>query len=756
MFSEEDILQRIRDRVDHPATAKELLQTLRIPPEHRSAFKRRLRALVAAGSLVEIRGHRFGLPDRMNLVVGRVSTHPRGFAFVEPESDEAGADIYIAGSNLNQAMHGDRVVVRVEHRRGGDRIEGRIVRILERSAAEVVGRYDRDPGGQGFVVPFDRRILMDVQIPRGDTGGAAVGEMVTVQIARFPTATRPALGRVTEVLGPIDAPGVDTAVIIRKYALRDAHSPEAVAQAHRLGTAVREKDLRSRTDFRRWLTVTIDGEHARDFDDAISIDRLSNGNFWLGVHIADVAHYVLEGSPLDEDAYDRATSVYFPERAVHMFPAELSTGLCSLNPHVDRLVQSCLMEVDRRSGSVIRYELHDGVIHSQARMTYTAVNAILTHRDPEIIERFRPFVPAFERMHELFEILHARRRRRGSIDFDLKESEIILDDAGLVEDIVAAERNVAHRLIEEFMLLANETVAAHLEKIGMPTLYRVHEPPDPLKVEIFQEFIATLGYSLAASGRQVESRHFQKLVEKMHGTPEEKPIAFLMLRTMQKARYDHENLGHFGLAAPSYTHFTSPIRRYPDLVVHRVLRASRQGADAEHRDEIAVDLPEIARHTSERERRANDAERELVQWKKVRFMADKVGDEFEGYITGVSAYGLYVELIEHFVEGMVHVSTMADDYYRFIERAHILRGENTRREYRLGDKVTVQVIRVDLEQRQIDLGITEILEAVRAQRPGRGRAPKGGREPRGERRQSPRRRGRPGPRERQARRGRGR
>jgi ribonuclease R len=381
---------------------------------------------------------------------------------------------------------------------------------------------------------------------------------------------------------------------------------------------------------------------------------------------------------------------------------------------------------------------------------------MLTDRAPEVIARHRELVPLFESMRELFEILNRRRHRRGSIDFDLKEPEIVLDDEGLVEEIVAAERNVAHRLIEEFMLLANETVAAHLEKIGMPTLYRVHEPPDPLKVEIFQEFIATLGYSLAASGRQVESRHFQKLVEKMRGTPEEKPIAFLMLRTMQKARYDHGNLGHFGLAAPSYTHFTSPIRRYPDLVVHRVLRASRQGADAERRDEIAVDLPEIARHTSERERRANDAERELVQWKKVRFMADKVGDEFEGYVTGVSAYGLYVELIEHFVEGMVHVSTMADDYYRFIERAHILRGENTRREYRLGDKVTVQVIRVDLEQRQIDLGITEILEAVRAQRPGRGRAPKGGREPRGERRQSPRRRGRPGPRERQARRGRGR
>jgi ribonuclease R len=405
--------------------------------------------------------------------------------------------------------------------------------------------------------------------------------------------------------------------------------------------------------------------------------------------------------------------VYFPERAVHMFPPELATGLCSLNPHVDRLVQSCLREVDRRNGAVLRYEIHDAVIRSQARMTYTDVNAILTDRDPQVMERYRPLVPMFERMHELFGILNGRRRRRGSIDFDLQESEIILDDEGMVEGIVAAERNVAHRLIEEFMLLANETVAAHLEKRGVPTLFRVHEPPDPAKVEIFEEFLSTLGYSLSGLPNELEPRHFQRLVEKIQGKPEEKPIAFLMLRTMQKARYDVANLGHFGLAADAYTHFTSPIRRYPDLVVHRMLKESRRGMTDDRRTDLTEEMPEIARHTSERERRANDAERELVQWKKVRFMADKVGDEFDGYITGVSAFGLYIELVEHFVEGMVHVSTMADDYYRFVERAHVLRGEKNGRVYRLGDRVSVQVIRVDTERRQIDLGLTEILEAVR-------------------------------------------
>jgi ribonuclease R len=431
-----------------------------------------------------------------------------------------------------------------------------------------------------------------------------------------------------------------------------------------------------------------------------------------------------------------------------MFPEALSTGLCSLNPHVDRLVQSCLMEVDRRTGQVVRHEIHDGVIHSQERMTYTAVNAILTDRNPDMMERYRPLIPLFERMHELYQVLSARRRRRGSIDFDLPEPEIVLDVEGLVENITRSERNVAHRLIEEFMLLANETVAAHLDSRDVPTVYRVHEQPDPAKVEIFEEFISTLGYALAGGEERLEPRSFQRLVEKTRGKPEEKPIAFLMLRTMQKARYDPSNLGHFGLAAEAYTHFTSPIRRYPDLIVHRALRESRRGMSEERRADAAADLPDAARHTSERERRAQDAERELVQWKKVRFMADKVGDEFDGYVTGVSAFGLYVELIEHFVEGMVHVSTMADDYYRFVERAHVLRGEKNGRVYRLGDRVTVQVVRVDLERRQIDLGLTAILDAVRASERNRGsrrsqapapvsgRRPKNGAAPGGRRRAS--------------------
>jgi ribonuclease R len=694
------------------------MQVFRVPREERAAFKRQLKTLVSSGDLLQIRGNRFGLPEKMDLIVGRLTTNPGGFGFVVAEHGDGG-DIYIAAANLTEAMHGDRVVARVE-RRTEKGLEGRIIKILERSQSNIVGRFEVDDSGLGYVVPFDRRVLTDVHVPTGQWSAAEPGEMVVVEITRWPSATRGPIGRVAEVLGRIDEPGVDTQVIIRKFNIPDAHGEESIAEATRLGVVVKERDIKGRSDFRGITTVTIDGEHARDFDDAITIERLPNGHYWLGVHIADVAHYVKEGSALDEEAYARGTSVYFTERAVHMFPAELATGLCSLNPHVDRLVQSCLMEVDRR-GSVVRYELHDGVINSNARMTYTAVNAILTDHDEAVTREYAPLVPMFEQMQELFTILNERRRRRGSIDFDLPEAEVILSELGQIEDIVASERNVAHRLIEEFMLLANETVAAHLDAHNVPALHRVHEAPDVNKVEDFEEFITTLGYSLGTTGRTVTPKQFQKLVDRIRGTPEERPIASLMLRTMQKARYDAASLGHFGLATEHYTHFTSPIRRYPDLLVHRVLRESRHGEMTSAREEELIeDLPEIAKHTSEMERRADEAERELLQWKKVRFMADKVGDEYDGFITGVAPFGLFIELSEHYVEGLVHISSMADDYYRFLDQQHILKGENTKKVYRLGDKVRVQVVRVDMERRQVDLGLTEVLERVRIDERARG------------------------------------
>ena len=724
MLSREDILGLMRDRVHHPATARELAQVLRVPREDRSGFRRQLKSLVSDGTLLQIRENRFGLAEKMDVVVGRLHANAGGFGFVVPEGTESGQvrqDIFIAASSLTEAMHGDRVVARVERQteRGA---EGRIIRILKRSQETVVGRFEIDASDLGYVAPFDRRVLTDIHVPTGQWSSSEPGEMVLVEITRWPTATRGPVGRVIEVLGHIDEPGVDTQIIIRKHNISEAHADAAVAEARSLGSAVQERDLKGRTDFRAVTTVTIDGEHARDFDDAITIERLDNGHYWLGVHIADVSHYVGAGSALDADAYERGTSVYFPERAVHMFPSELATGLCSLNPQVDRLVQSCLMEIDRR-GAVVRYEMHDGVIHSDARLTYTAVNAILNNQDPETTAGFAAFTPMLGLMHELFELLHGRRRHRGAIDFDLPETEVVLSEFGQIEAILPSERNVAHRLIEEFMLLANQTVASHLVAQNAPALHRVHEAPDIRKVEDFEAFIATLGYRLATDGRAVRPKHFQRLIDRMRGTPEERPIATLMLRTMQKARYDAASLGHFGLAAEHYTHFTSPIRRYPDLVVHRALRALRQSAMSDvRREELEEKLPEVARQTSERERRADDAERELLQWKKVRFMANKVGDHYHGHITGVAPFGLFVELIEHYVEGLVHISSMADDYYRFTEQHHTLVGESTKRTYRLGDRVQVQVVRVDMDRRQVDLGLVEILEAMRREARPRGAA----------------------------------
>ena len=737
----DELLHLIRERVSHPSTVRELMRALELPKAEAPGIRRALKTLVDRGALIETRGRHFGVPELMDLAPGRITVHPNGFGFVRLDRPLEGAtgDVYVAGHNLHEAMHGDRVLVRIERHGREGRVEGRVVRILERGATTTVGRYQRDEDGLQYVTPFDKRLLMDVQIPAGDDAGATPGQMVVIEIIRWPTPNRHALGRIVEIIGDLEAPGVDTQIIIRKHGIPDRHGEEALAEARRLGVEIDARDAAGRTDFRGDVVVTIDGEHARDFDDAVSVERLANGHYLLKVHIADVAHYVHEGSALDREAAERGTSVYFPERAVHMFPEELATGLCSLRPHVDRLVQSSVMEIDGR-GRVVESSLHDGVIVSRARMTYTEVHAILEGEEAQRA-KYRELVPHFERMRGLFEILNQRRHRRGSIDFDLPEANIVLDEGGQIEDILVAERNVAHRIIEEFMLVANETVAAFLEEHDVPTMYRVHEAPDALKVEQFEEFISTLGYTLAAPTSTVKPRHFQKLVEKLRGKPEERPIAALMLRTMQKARYDTAALGHFGLAADSYTHFTSPIRRYPDLIVHRTLREYRHGRlSTPLYEERVEELPEAARHASEMERRADEAEYELVAWKKVRFMADKVGEEYDGFITGVAPFGLFVQLVEHYVEGLVHISSLADDYYRYLERVHQLRGENTQRVFRLGDPVRVQVVRVDQDRRQVDLGVVEVLERVRASERNRGpRSSKAA--PRAERRASKQRSG---------------
>src|SRR6266540_3619938 len=622
-----------------PVSVREVARRLDLDADARRELKPVLRRLLEDGEVVKIRGTRIGLPSRMNLVVGRLTCNPAGFGFVVPENRRPGQpDVYVSAVNLKEALHGDRVVARVE-RMTPKGPEGRIIRVLERGLQRMVGRCEQDGRFGGHVVPFDRRVLHELFIPAGDEGGAKAGEMVLAEITRPPTATRNPIGRVLQVLGVITDPGVDLKVIMAKYGLPDAFPPEVEAEAERVPNAVRPEDVGARTDFRPWATVTVDPETARDHDDAISLDRLPNGHWRLAVHIADVAHYVHEGTALDQEAYLRGTSVYFPDRVVPMLPHALSSHICSLVEGQDRLTQSVVLEVDAR-GQVRKADFHDGVIKSAARMTYQEVQKIVDG-EGELRARYAALVPLFERMDELARIMRKRRYERGSLDFDLPEPKLVLGPRGEMTGIVAHERLDSMRVIEEFMLAANEAVAERLHKAGVGALHRIHERPDPERVLEFCELVASFGYRVPGN------------------------------------------------------------------------------------------LPEMGRHLSEMERRASEAERELVEWKKVRFMADKLGDVFAGYVTGVQAFGLFVELEEIYVQGLVHVSSMTDDYYLFNEKAHVLKGENTKKTYRLGDKVEVQVVRVDLERRQIDFALVDVLErTARAgaapKRPPTGRRGAGG------------------------------
>jgi ribonuclease R len=707
---------------DHgkPVSVRELVRRLGLDKDARQELKPVLRRLLEDGEAVKVRGTRLGLPSRMNLVVGRLVCNPAGYGFVQPEDRKKGqSDVYVSAFNIKEALHGDRVVARIE-RSTPKGPEGRIIRVLERGLTRLVGRYEEDGRGGGHVVPFDRRVLHEAFVPPAENAGARSGEMVVLEITRPPTATRNPAGRVLSVLGVLDERGVDLKVVMAKYGLPDAFPPEVEAEAARVPQAVSEEDSRARTDFRSWATVTVDPETARDHDDAISLDRLPNGHWRLAVHIADVAHYVREGSALDQEAYLRGTSVYFPDRVVPMLPHALSSNICSLVDGQDRLTQTVILELDGR-GAVKKTEFHDGVIRSAARMTYQQVQGIVDG-DAELRKRFAPLVPLFERMDELAQLMRKRRYERGSLDFDLPEPKILLGPEGEMTGIVASERLDSMRVIEEFMLAANEAVAERLHEAGVGALYRIHERPDPEKVEEFAELLASLGYRVPGSLDGVRPEAFQRVLRQIEGKPEEKLVSTLLLRTMKLARYHEENLGHFGLATEMYAHFTSPIRRYPDLVVHRALRALRGGRDAQRESFLREKLPEMGLHLSEMERRAADAERELVEWKKVRFMADKLGEKFTGYVTGVQAFGLFVELEEIYVQGLVHVSSMGDDYYRLNEKAHFLKGENTGKVYRLGDKVAVQLARVDLERRQIDLALVDVRERARGAMPGRERS----------------------------------
>src|SRR5579872_5388938 len=817
MLSDSTILKHIARQPKRSAGFKQLVRELGLHGDERRDLNERLQKLVSGGALLQPESDRYSLPQPAadkNLVAGRLTMHRDGFGFVIPDAkslnpslkSRLSGDIFIAPHQVGNAMHGDLVLVDVVNVRPDGRAEGRIVRPVMRAHPTVVGIFHYGNRGN-YVKPIDSKITQEIVIPTGEEYPESFvfsvspvvsgfekadsqkaprsqkkrksvdrvlgdevarrtdwddleGVAVDVEITDWPSPTQSPRGRVVEILGREDDFGVDVEITIRKFHLPHHFPPAALQEAQDTPTVISSRELHRRRDFRSLPIVTIDGETARDFDDAVYVHMLPNGNFELHVHIADVAQYVTPGSALDQEARLRGTSVYFPDRAVPMLPLELSTDICSLRPQVERLVLSCVMEIDHR-GEIVGYELSEGVIRSAERMTYTAVNAILEN-DAALRERYAPLVATFELMRDLALILNRKRERRGSIDFDLPEPVIEFDDLGLMKSISRSERNFAHRLIEEFMLSANEVVAHHLESKRIASLYRIHEKPDAKRVYDFETIAATFGYSLgvgalpihrvqlktdrrAAYGtgkrvREIEipkevhitPRMYQKLTEKIAGKPEERILSFLMLRSLKQARYSEENLSHFALAAPTYTHFTSPIRRYPDLIVHRILKdvLRRQGRDVERaprqltqststseedlhsltttveerpfraasgakREGVSATMPdspspwskrrdhathreshvpltgpipleelhEVAEESSQSERRADDAERELMEWKKVKFMQDRVGEDFDGLITSVTKFGFFVELTDLFVEGLVPLNTLIDDRY---------------------------------------------------------------------------------------------
>jgi ribonuclease R len=805
-MTDRELVQRIARSAGQKAGYKQLVRELSLGGGmHRRLLLEQLARITARGELVKLDREHWSIPKKLsaagtrdNLAAGRLDLHRDGYGFVRPNARQTVGqeDIFIPPNEINGAMQGDQVLVEVEPPKADGRRMGRIVRVLERRNPTVVGvfHYARSDRQQGHtVVPFDERMTQHILIPPGQeipeiAEGAAAhrvlgseaiaseahdsleGLVVDVEITSWPTPTRPPVGRVIEVLGDPDDFGVDVEMMIRKHQLPRVF-PEKVLEEARAVAHLDEAEANRRRDFRNLPIVTIDGETARDFDDAVLVTERADGGYELQVHIADVAEYVRAATDLDLEARLRGTSVYFPDRAIPMLPHELSTGICSLRPGEDRLVLSCILQLDA-DGRIESYEIVEGVIRSAARMTYTDVHKIL-EGDAETRARCAELVPNFERMRKLAGLMNKRREERGSIDFDLPEPVIEFDEQGQMRGVTKSERTWANRLIEEFMLAANECVATWLEDLGVPSLYRIHEKPEPRRVVQFEELAAAFGYSLGLGalpvkrvvtrgdrrdsqrgGRNpraleipedipVTPRMYQKLAAKIEGKPEERILSYLMLRSLRQARYSEINEGHFALAAPSYTHFTSPIRRYPDLIVHRISKAllragiggegviahGRHGSPWTHPNEglagvritqpraatnesIEPPIPEaelaqIAEETSLTERRAAEAERELVEWKKVRFMEDRVGEEFAALVLNPAKYGLFVELTDMFVEGLVPIDTLRDDRYTWRENTHEIIGERTGRRFRAGDRVQVILDRILAQERRLQFSIVE-------------------------------------------------
>jgi ribonuclease R len=831
MITDQSILRHIERQPHRSAGFKQLVREMSVRGNDRRVLAERLEALVKNGRLIETGRDRFTLAEhaaaRQNLIAGRLNMHRDGYGFVIPNAGQRSTiegDIFIAPQSMGVAMHGDQVLVELGRPKDDGRAEGKILRVLTRANPTVVGTFHYG-SRHNFVTPIDEKVTKEIVIPRGmerpagvepqaafdptlprkkgkaptslgTTSGASrdrvlgkeahrrqwddlEGLVVDVEITSWPSPAESPRGRVVEILGYADDFGVDVEIIIRKHHLPHQFPVEVLQEAEQFERTLPAREMAHRHDYRALPIVTIDGETARDFDDAVVVRRLANENFELQVHIADVAHYVIEGSPIDLEARLRGTSVYFPDRAVPMLPMELSTDLCSLRPQVERLVLSCVMEIDHQ-GEIAGFTLNEGVIRSAERMTYTNVNLIL-EGDAGLREHYRKYVDGFELMRELAMVLNRKRVRRGSIDFDLPEPVIEFDENGLMKGVTRSERNIAHRIIEEFMLSANECVASYLERKHVASLYRIHEKPDPKRVYDFETIAATFGYSLGVGALPVKRitmkgdkrerygtgqraktleipedvhitpRMYQKLTQKIAGKPEERILSYLMLRSLKQARYSAENEGHFALAAPSYTHFTSPIRRYPDLIVHRILKevlrnsaeqavgavavgvgasasseapspwSKREPAVPPSRGKKGVEgklaplggpipepvLQEIAEESSQSERRADDAERELMEWKKAKFMEQHIGDDFDGLIVSVTKFGLFVELNDLFIEGLVPIATLFDDRYVLHENTRQIIGQRSRKTYSIGDRIHIFVDRIDHMQKRLQFGIVE-------------------------------------------------
>ncbi|WP_374104070.1 ribonuclease R [Bacillus sp. ISL-18] len=705
----------MRDEAYKPLTVQELEEAFGI--QDSGDFKEFVKALVQMeekGLVVRTRSNRYGLPQKMNLIRGKLIGHAKGFAFVVP--DEPGMDdIFIPPNETNTAMHGDIVLARVSSETSGTRREGSIIRIIERGVQQIVGTYVESKSF-GFVIPDDKKFANDIFIPKNASKGAVEGHKVVVKLVTYPDGRKSAEGEVIQVLGHKNDPGVDILSVIHKHGLPMAFPDDVLTQANETPDTIDESELANRRDLRNETIVTIDGADAKDLDDAVTVTKLDNGNYKLGVHIADVSYYVKEGTPIDVEAEERATSVYLVDRVIPMIPHRLSNGICSLNPRVDRLVLSCEMEISSE-GTVVSHEIFQSVIKTTERMTYYDVNRILTDKDEETRARYESLVPMFEMMEELAEILRNKRMKRGAIDFDFKESKVLVDEEGKPTDVVLRERSVAERLIEEFMLAANETVAEHFHWMEVPFIYRIHEDPKEDKLRRFFEFITNFGYIVKGTANDVHPRALQEIIEEVQGKPEEMVISTVMLRSMQQAKYYPESLGHFGLSTEFYTHFTSPIRRYPDTIVHRLIRTYliEGKIDSATQEKWNARLPEIAEHSSKMERRAVDAERETDELKKAEYMEDKIGVEYDGIISSVTNFGMFVEL-PNTIEGLVHVSYMTDDYYRFDERHYAMIGERTGNVFRIGDEITVRVVKVNKDERSIDFEIVG-MKGTRRERP---------------------------------------